>query len=121
MAPSADVRRRVFPDRGHDVGPWRAWPAAAREALDAERRARAAVLLRFGVGGRDRAADSLGPLEVFARAQSRGGRDQAARFRRRARIRRPSVPTWPSAAHASHRSRRTGRLGLIRWPKATRA
>ena len=53
----------VFPDRRHGLDARRVRPAAAREAVDPGRRARAALLLRLGLGGVHRPADPLGALE----------------------------------------------------------
>ena len=85
--------------------------AAARQGLDPGRRARAALLLRLGVGGRDRAADPVGDVEGAA-AGALGRCRQARRLRRHPRLRRQPGPTRPPAAHASDRPRGARGLGL---------
>src|SRR6187431_114700 len=63
MADAADVRRRVLSDCRHDVASGRLRTPAARAAVDAERGARAALLLRIGLGGGHRTTGAVVPVE----------------------------------------------------------
>ena len=51
LVSQADLLVRLFSDRRHHLAARRARAAAAREGVDQGRRARAAVLLRIGLGG----------------------------------------------------------------------
>ena len=68
VAAAPDLRRRLLPPGRHDLGAGAARPPAARQGVDEERRPRAPVLLRLGVGGVRRAA---GALAVVDRAAAR--------------------------------------------------
>ena len=67
LGAETDLSGCVLSDRRHDLAARRARPAAAREGVHEGRRARAAVLLRVGVGGVLGAAGALVPLEGAAR------------------------------------------------------
>ena len=113
----------VFSDRRHDVGARRPREAAPGEAVHAERRARAALFLRFGLGGGDRATDPMG-LWKFLPAHNRmadvtklavfvGVLAFVGHLSRRGILprTRPIVPaSW-----------RDSRTAIDRWPKVTKA
>ena len=80
VAAAADLRRRVFSDGGQPLAAWRARPAAAREAVDEERRARAPVLLRLGLGRVHRAARALAAVERPAALARHGRRSSSCVF-----------------------------------------
>jgi len=79
---------RVLPDRGYDLGTWRAGPASARQGVDERRRARAPVFLRIGLGGVLGAAGAVAAVE--------GGAEDDRR--RHVQARRVSWRSSPSSA-----------------------
>src|SRR5215471_8037893 len=112
MAPAADLRSRVLPDGEIDLDPRRARPAAARQALDEGRRARAPLLLRIRVGRVHRTAGALAPL-AHAAADAGVRRAEARRVRRHSRLgRKPRAPR-AAAAHAADPARGDRGLRLI--------
>ena len=71
VAAPADLRRGVFPDRRQLLAAGRARSSAARQAIDEERRARAPLLLRFGVGRLCRAARAGDSVDQSCRGRAR--------------------------------------------------
>ena len=86
------------------------------KAVDQGRGARAALLLRLGLGGVHRAARAVVPVEGAA-AHAGRRRDQAGRVRRHPGLRRQHGPPRPAAAHPADRPRRARRLGLSSRPE----
>ena len=112
VAAAAVLRSGVLSDRRIDLGARRARAAAARQALDQGRGARAPLLLRIGVGRLHRAARAVVPLEGAA-AHADLRRAQARRVRRHPRVGRQHGAPRPAAAHATDRPRRARGFRLI--------
>ena len=107
-------RYAYFPLAGDHLAARRARAAAAGEGVDQRRGARAALLLRIGLGGLLGAAGAVADLERSCRGRRAGDPFKLVVFVGDSRVRRQPRPPRPFAPNPANRPRRTRRFRLIR-------